>query len=249
MVAWKGIVVLVVAADRCREALREFHRSLHSSRQDRSGAIQDHWEFGLCQHLGSCLGRGSSTGRTLQLHACGERHVHHLCPEVSRDVDLRRGRAVVGLLDDPVQDFTDARRIADLLLVADGVLEHRHLLHFLEAALANGLVGGLGGHQQKWSVVPVGRLHRRHEVGDAGAVLRDHHRHLPCRSGVSVRHHACIALMGAIPELDPCGWEKIRDGHHRRADDAEGILDPMHLQGLHKSFLGGHSHRRLPLAV
>ena len=39
--------------------------------------------------------------------------------------------------------------IAHLLLIADHLLEQRHLRHFLEAALADGLVGRLGRHQQQ----------------------------------------------------------------------------------------------------
>ena len=51
--------------------------------------------------------------------------------------------------------------IAHLLLIADHVAEQRHLLDFLEAALADGLVGGLRRHQQHRRVVPVGGLDRR----------------------------------------------------------------------------------------
>src|SRR5690606_41890158 len=53
----------------------------------------------------------------------------------SWNVDLRRGGAAPGLLDHPVQHLGHPRGVADLLLVADHVLEQGHLLDFLEAAL------------------------------------------------------------------------------------------------------------------
>src|SRR3546814_1300300 len=48
------------------------------------------------------------------------------------------------------------------------VLEKRHLRNLLEAALTDGLVGGLRRHQQQRRVVPVGGLDRSDEIGDAG---------------------------------------------------------------------------------
>jgi hypothetical protein len=93
-------------------------------------------------------------------------------------------------------------RIAHLFLIADHVLEQRHLLHFLEAALADGAVGRLRRHQQQRRVVPVGGLHGGDEVGDARvpfwAIIMPPEpswAHLAGRQrGEAVRHHAAGML-------------------------------------------------------
>jgi hypothetical protein len=48
--------------------------------------------------------------------------------------------------------------------------------------------------------------------------------------------------VGAIPEIDPRLREQIGNRHHRRPDDPERVFDPVHLQGFHKGFFGGHFH-------
>jgi hypothetical protein len=98
--------------------------------------------------------------------------------------------ARLALEDHAVQHLGHAGRVAHLFLVGDHVLEQLHLLDFLEAALADGLVGRLRRDQQQRRVVPVGGLHGGDEIGDAGAVLGDHHRHLAGGAGVAVGHHA-----------------------------------------------------------
>jgi hypothetical protein len=65
----------------------------------------------------------------------------------------------LGVLDHAGQHLGDAGGVADLLLVGDHVAEQRHLLHLLEAALADGAVGGLRRHEEERRVVPVGGLH------------------------------------------------------------------------------------------
>ena len=174
--------------------------------------------------------------------------VDDLGPEVARHVDLRRRRAAPRLLDHPVQHLGDPHRVAHLLLVADHVAEQRHLLDLLEAALADRPVRRLRRHQEERRVVPVRRLHRRHEVGDPRPVLRDRHRHPPGRPRVAVRHHPGVALVGAVPEGDARRREQVRDRHHRRADDPEGMGDPMPLQHLHEGLFRRHPHRMCSLS-
>ena len=53
--------------------------------------------------------------------------------------------------------------------------------------------------------------------------------------------------MGAIPELDARCREQIRDRHHGRPDDAEGMLDAMHLEDFDEGLLSGHFHCLLSL--
>ena len=132
--------------------------------------------------------------------------------------------------------------IAHLFLIAHHVLEQRHLLHFLEAALADGAVGGLRRDQQQRRVVPVGGLHRRHEIGDARPVLGDHHAHLAARAGEAIGHHAARAFVGAVPEGDAGLGEQVGNRHEGRADDAESMLDAVHLQNLDEGLFGGHAH-------
>ena len=146
------------------------------------------------------------------------------------------------LLDDAIEHLGDARRVAHLLLVADHVAEQRHLLDFLEAALADRLVGGLRRHQQHRRVVPVGGLHRGDEIGHAGPVLGDQHADLAGRARVAVAHQPAVALVGDVPERDPGAVEQVGNRHEGRADDAEGVLDPVPLQHFHEGFFGRHPH-------
>lgn len=85
-----------------------------------------------------------SAGRPLEADDARQVHVDHLSPEVPRDVDLRRCATAPCLLDDPVEDFGNAARIAHFLLVADHLLEHRHLVDFLEAAWPMVLLAACG---------------------------------------------------------------------------------------------------------
>ena len=127
---------------------------------------------------------------------------------------MRRRTLAFGLRDDPVQRFGHAGGIAHLFLIANHVLEQLHLFDFLEPALPDRLVGSLRGDQQKRRVVPVGGLDRRHKVGDAGAVLGNHHRHLAGSAGVAIGHHARIAFMCRVPERNPRFRKQVRNRHH-----------------------------------
>ena len=91
-------------------------------------------------------------------------------------------------------------------------------------------------------MVPVGGLDRRHEVGDARAVLGDRHAHLAGNAGVAVGDHAAGGLVRAVPERDAGCGEQVRDRHHRRADDSKGMLDAVHLQDFDEGLFGGHFH-------
>ena len=215
----EGVVVLVVAADRRTEALGQLPRGVDRAAEHDAGAIQDHREFRLGKQ---CRGAGDRVGtarRTLQLDRPRQLDIDHLRPVVARHVDLRRRRAAPGVFDDAVQYLGNARRVANFFLVADAVFEHRHLLDFLETTLFDGLVSGLRGHQQQRRMVPA-----------AG-------------TRVAVGDHARVALVRAIPELDSRLREQVRDRHHRRTDNAEGMFDSVHLQYLDKGFFGSHFHR------
>ena len=91
-------------------------------------------------------------------------------------------------------------------------------------------------------MVPVGGFDGGHEIGDAGAILGDHHAHLAGRARVPVGHHPARSFMGAIPEGDPGLRKQIRNRHEGRSDDPEGMFDPMHLKGFHEGFFNGHLH-------
>ena len=144
--------------------------------------------------------------------------------------------------DYAVQRFGNTRWVANLFLIGDHVAEERHLLDLLKAALTDGLVRRLRGHQQQRSVVPIGGFYRRHEVGNPRPILRHHHRHAPRRAGETIGHHAGVALMRAVVKGNPSRREQIRNRHHGGTDDAKGSVDPVHLQGFDEGFLGGHFH-------
>ncbi len=162
---------------------------------------------------------------------------------IARHVDLCRSRVALRVHDDAVEDLGHTRRIPDFFLVAHHVLEQGHLFHFLETALPDRPVGRLRRDQQQRRMVPVGGLHRRHEIGDTGAVLGNHHRHLAGSARVAVGHHTAGTFMGAVPERDAGLGEKVRDRHEGRTDDPEGMGDAMHLKDFDEGFFGGHFHR------
>ena len=73
-----------------------------------------------------------------------------------------------------------------------------------------------------------------------GAVLGDRHGDLPGRTGVPVADEAAVRLVGDIPEGNARLGKEIRDRHERRSDDAERVLDAMHLQDLYEGFFSSH---------
>ncbi len=135
--------------------------------------------------------------------------------------------------------------IAHLFLVADHVAKQRHLLDFLEAALPDRLVRRLRRHQQHRRVIPVGGLDGGHEIRDARAILRNRHAHLAGRARIAVADEAAIGLVRNVPECDAGLGKQIGDRHERRTDDAEGVLDAVHLQHLHEGFFCRHLHRSI----
>ena len=236
--------MLIIAADRGVETFGQRLRRVDAARQNDAGAVQDHRELGVRQQLRRGGDRLAAAGLALKPDDLRQIDIDHLRPEIPRDVDLRRRRAAMRLFNHAVQHFSHARRIANLLLIADDVGEQAHLLHFLKAALTDRLVRRLRGHQQHRRVVPIGGFDRRHEVGDAGAVLGDRHAHLARRAGVAVGAHAGVALMRAVPELDAGFRKQIRNRHHRRTDNAERMLDTMHLKHFDEGFFRRHLHNR-----
>ncbi len=238
--AREGVVVLIAAAHRGGQALGKLLGGLDPARQHHTGAVQDDRELGGRQHLGGVGDGLLAARRAFQFDDLGQVDVDDLGPEIARHVDLRRAGAAPGFGDHAVQDLGDAGRVADFFLVADHVFEQGHLRDFLEPALADGLVGGLRRDQQHRGVVPIGGLDRGHEVGDAGAVLGHAHGHLAGRAREAVGHHAGVAFMGAVPEGDPRLGEQVRDRHHGRPDDAEGMFDAVHLEDLNEGLFRVH---------
>ena len=234
--------MLVVAANRSRQALGQLARGIDTTGQNDTCAVQDDRPLGAGQKVSCFRDRGGIATRMLDLDDLGQVDVDHLRPEIARDVDLRRGRTAERFEDHTVQDFGDPRRIAHFFLIADAISEEPHLLHFLETALADRLVGRLRRHQQKRRVVPESRHDRGDKVRDARTVLRYGHRHFAGRTGEPVGDHASVALMGAVPEFDARCREQIRDRHHCRSDNSKGMLDAVHLEHFYEGFFGRHFH-------
>ena len=127
-------------------------------------------------------------------------------------------------------------------MIANHVFKQFHLFDFLKAALTDGLVRRLRCDQQHGRVVPISGFNRCDEVGDARTVLSDGHGHFAGRACVAVRDHAAGCFMGTIPELDARSREQVRDWHHGRANDPEGVVDAVHLKDFYKGLFGGHFH-------
>ena len=238
--AREGVIVLITAADRRVQTFGHCHGVLDGAADHHTAAVQNDRELGIGKQFGRPCDSVLATGRTFEIHNGGQFDLDHLGPEIPGNIDLGRGRSAFGLHDHPVEDLGDAGGMQHLFLIGHHVLKDGHLRNFLEAALAHGHVGRLGGDQQQRGVVPVGRFHRGNEIGDAGAVLGHHHGHLAGSAGEAVGHHAGIALMPAIPERNAGFGKQVGNRHHGRSDDAKRVFDAMHLQNFHKSFFGGH---------
>ena len=237
--------MLVAAGHRRVEALGQRDGFLDRVADDDTRTVQDHGEFRLRQERGGFGNRLATAGRTLQPDDLRQSDLDLMRPEIARDVDLRRCAAAPRLLDHPVEHLGDAGRIANFLLIADHVLEQRHLFDFLEAALPDGLVGRLRRHHQHRRVIPVGRLDRGDEAGHARSVLRHGHRHLAGHARIAVGDQRRVALVRTVPEGDAGFRKQVGDRHHRRADDAEGMLDPVHLQDFDEGLFRRHLHGAL----
>ena len=228
--AGEGIVVLIADADRCIQFFSQRHRGRDAALgQDNARTVQDNGVLGVRQQVGSSFDGILTTGGGFEFDWLGDFDIDDLGPEIAWDVDLRRTGQTLGLRNHAGQNFGDARWVTDFFLVGNHVFEQFHLLNFLEATLTDGFVRCLWRDQQKRCVVPVGCFDSGHKVGDAGAVLRDHHRHFARGAGVAVCHHASGAFVGAVPEGDPSCGEDVGDRHHSRADDPEGMLDAVGL--------------------
>ena len=234
--------MLVAGADRRVEAFGERPARVDRIADHHPAAGEDHREAGLREKPRRLVDRALAARRALQAQDRRQLDIDLPGPEIARHVDLRRRGEALRVLDHPIEHLRHARGVAHLLLVADHLLEERHLRHLLEPALADGLVRRLGRHEEQRRVVPVGGLHRGHEIGDAGAVLADAHGDLAAGAGVAVAHEARVALVRHVPEGDPGLGEKVGYRHEGRADDAEHMLDPVPLQNLNEGLFSRHPH-------
>ncbi len=240
--AGEAVVVLVAVADRRIEPLGERDEVGNGVREHDACAREDDREFRRGKQRSGLGDRLFPARRAFELNQRRQLDVDDLRPEIPRHVDLRRRRQALGFLDHAVENLGDARGVPHLLLIADGVAEHRHLIDLLEAAEADCLVRRLGRHDQHRGVVPVGRLDRGDEVGDAGAVLRDRHGDPAGRAGIAVADQPAVRLVRDVPEGDPRLGEEIRDRHERRPNDPERLIDPVPLENFHERFFCRDSH-------
>ena len=98
-------------------------------------------------------------------------------------------------------------------------------------------------------MIPVRGLDGGDEIRDARAVLRNRHSDFPGRSRVAIADQTAIGLVRNVPECNTGFGKEIGYRHECRADDAEGMLDAVHLQHLHECFFGSHLHSHVLSAL
>src|ERR1035437_5682998 len=238
----KAVIVLIVVANRSIELLGQGRARVNRVSEDDARARQNDGKLCFRQQFRRLCDGAVAAGRALEFDDGRQVDIDDLGPEIARNVDLRRSRKTFRFQNDAIENFCDARSITHLFLITDHVAEQSHLLHFLEAALADRLVRRLRRHDQHRGVIPVSRLYRRDEARNAGAILGDGHCHLSRRPRVAVADQAAIGFVRDVPKGDAGLRKKIGDRHEGRADDAERMLDTVHLQDLNKGFFGGHFH-------
>ena len=100
--------MLIATADWRVQPLGKFHRGVDGPANNHTGTIQHDWELGLRQHPCGFGQGGVSACWALELDDGWQVDVNHLCPEITRYIDLRRGRGAFCLQDHTVQRFGDA---------------------------------------------------------------------------------------------------------------------------------------------
>ena len=82
------------------------------------------------------------------------------------------------------------------------------------------------------------------------SILSNAHRHLTCRSCISVSYNPTIGFMGNIPKSYSCFWKQIRYWHKSRSNNAKGMLYAMFLKNFYKCFFCCHfCHKSEPLIL
>ena len=147
--------------------------------------------------------------------------------EVARNVELRRPHLEHRAIECAARQFRHARPVVHVRLVLGDLREDRQLLGLLEAAEAERHRAGFRRDDDDRRMRPVRGRGRRHEIGDAGAVLRDADAVPAGHARIAVGHVAAALLVRDRDEADAGERKQIERIHVRRADDAEDVVDAL----------------------
>jgi hypothetical protein len=235
-------VIVEIAVDHGRvELLGEPDAFVDAVREDDPATGDDDREPRLGQELGRLLETVVCPGPERHPARLGDLVIGLAVEIVARDVELRRPALAHGHVEAAGEQLGDPGVLADMRLKLGDAGKDRQLIGLLKAAEPHGVGPGLRSDDDDRRVGPVCGGDRGHEIGDAGAVLRDADAMPPRRPGIAVGHMARALLMHGRYEADAGGRKQIEGIHIGRADDAEHVLDALRHQGFDECFGRCHS--------
>ena len=244
----EGVVVQVARDHGGVQELGQRDRLGLTPRHDHAAAGEDHGEARLGEQVRRGLEALGSAGRALQRAGLRDLDVDVAVEVVARDVDLGRSTLIERDPKRAVGEFGDSLAATDVDLVLRDLREDRQLFGLLEATEPRAHAARFGRDRDHGRVCPVRGRDRRHEVGDAGPVLRDAHAVAVGHARVSVGHVRGILLVGDGHEADSRSRKDVEGVHVRRPDDPEDVRHVVCDQGLDERFAGGHEgHGGAPL--
>ena len=221
------VVVQVGGDDRRLQILRELHGLRLRAGHHHAAARHDDRELGFGQQLRRLVQAFRPAGAALDLDRLRDGDVDLAIEQVARDVDLGRPALGQRVVEAAAGQLGDAPVVADMALELGDLGKDRQLLGLLETAQAHAVGAGLRRDHHHRRMRPIGGRDRGHEVGDAGAVLRDAHALLAADPRIAVGHVAGALLVRDRDEADAGRLEDVERVHVGRADDAEDMLHAM----------------------
>ena len=245
MITVEGVVVEIGNRHRRRQVLRDGLDDVEGVCIDRTPSGDDHRVFSPGEKLGCLIKtfqRAAATGIDPVLGGLEDRLLN-LTIEIIPGNIIQDSAPV--RVSDPEGGSQAVRRPFGVghpdRRLGDGP-EDRYLIAFLETIPTDRGGSSRGRNNDKGGMTHIGRRHRRHHIGDAGAVLAGHHTGPACHPGIGVLHVGCTLFMTDGNEFDACRREEIQHVHKGRTHNPANMVYAFGQQGLDNRFTGRHSY-------
>ena len=248
MTRWERVVVEVAVDHRRPETFGEGDGFGHCIAHHHTTPADDDGELGLGEHVGRGIEAGLATRTAVEDHRRRDLDVDVTVEAIARDVELGRPDLRHRPVEAASGDLRHPVLVGDVPLILHELLEHGQLVGFLETTQALPHGAGLRGDHHDGAVGPERCCDRSDTVGDAGAVLADHHTVLAADPGIPVGHVGRALLVHHRHEFDT-GWgEDVHGIHERAAHDAERGGHAVGDHRLDEGLRGSHAgHRDSPV--
>ena len=178
-------VVVEVAVDHRRpETFGEGDGFGHRIAHHHTTPADDDGELGLGEHVGRSIEAGLAARTAVEDHRRRDLDVDVTVEAIARDVELGRPDLRHRPVEAASGDLRHPVLVGDVPLVLHELLEHGQLVGLLETTQALPHGAGLRSDHHDGAVGPERCCDRSDTVGDAGAVLADHHTVLAADPGI-----------------------------------------------------------------